>query len=80
MCGSMQKAAAKVLRRWMVDHGIPAEIIELLLGPELPEDDKYSPAPRKLSLSKYLVRKAMMVAYKMTVGLPTAEAASLRAT
>ena len=68
MCGSMQKAAAKVLRRWMVDHGIPAEIIELLLGPELPEDDKYTPAPRK-----NLIRNAMMVAYKMTGGLPTAE-------
>ena len=67
MCGSMQKAAAKVLRRWMVDHGIPAEIIEMLLGPELPDDDA-RPAPRK-----NLIRNAMMVAYQMTGGLPTAE-------
>ncbi len=68
MCGSMQKAAAKALRKWMVDHGIPAEIIAMLLGPELPDDDKYQPAPRK-----NLIRNAMMVAYHMTGGLPTAE-------
>ncbi len=68
MCGSMQKAAAKALRKWMVDHGIPAGIIDLLLGPELPEDDRDAPAPRR-----NLIRNAMMVAYHLTGGLPVAE-------
>lgn len=64
----MQKAAAKALRKWMVAHSIPPEIIELLLGPEVSDDDVLAPAPRK-----NLIRNAMMVAYRMTGGLPTAE-------